>query len=858
MPTIAQVTASTLITAAKYNEIQTKIADVIVNDYGYSAASSSVDQYAVIDPNEWVALQYDIDRCKVHQTHAASTANSLISDVLSAIYVNALILSADESFNNRYTAHPNQLDSSSVTTSAPSGVWASNIDTFYHTWINDADSRHFFALGGTIAISLVPGTSTGLGALINEVNTALSTNSYSIADYTPVDSTKTWVSRSSGAGSVTVTSTLTHSAGPTQIITVVTVQAPESAPVTLDMNTTVTTYWSKDRGGDIPGFNAQPPEIVANDGGASAVRNLSVSPTTLNQYVWPAGTTSNAQTITLTNSGNVTLAISNIIYSSSGNVTAIPSPAYNWSTSPAVTIFPGDSYAFTLAYSGNSQAGPYSNTVTVKSNNDRGDIVINTTQQINQPILDIALSPDTTDSVAAPISLTRQFLITANRAAIPAYTASLSGNTGVFAITSPAAANPITVTFTPTNDTNTAAYSAVLTVTSTEPGSTSVTKTAIMSVNYSRPANANLGTWLSTAAQYNSIVGISYDRISGEQYLTVGIGTGADGGSPLTNTNVGNLGITADTNYSKTIGTALYRMRSYSGHIQFLKDYGVWIRPDLGDAASLDPVNSELSRSYTFTVPESKIYSWVFSVDDYAYFTIDGVIQGNLNTRNRGNPNYWNRTQTSTVYLASGTHTIKFYVTNAGSNAGIAIRLYDPALPSVPDYDIWSTLKPVRPYSPYPYWNQVFRIPLTGGANTYQLTREYCVKDTGPVSWSDYFNPFITITDNGSTNLGITFNQQYNNSDSTIVALPYSPYYYVNSADPAVGVRTVNLDDGIVNGVPGQTQFFTGFTVVRSAGNIVTSVIPATRLTQPYPGYGYVAPDPYVYVYDGGGGPSPE
>ena len=866
---IAQVTTSTIITAAKYNEIQSTITNIIVNEYGYTVKSSSVSADTIIVPSRWDELKYDIDRCKVHQTNTATTATPTSSaykvPVLSSEYAGTLIRSANEAFANRYTAHPEQLSFTSTSTAAPSGQWVTNEDTFVHKWNTVADAKQFFALGGYVAVSMSANSTTGLGAVVSEANAVLATKSYSATDYNYlVPVIKTWVSKTSSAGTATVISTLVKGPGPAVLTTVVKVVTSPSAPVTMAMNTTVTTYCSINLGGAIPGFSAQPPEIKVNDGGASAVRYLSTSPTSLNQYVWPSGTSSAAQTITLTNSGNVTLEISDILYSTAGGVTAIPQ--YNWGdgVTPQLIIPVGESYTFTLAYLGTAVGGPYSNTVTIKSNNDRGDVIINTSQYINLPIFTMSLSPSSTDTLTAEIPLTRQYLVNVNRAAAPTFSASLSGS-GLFSITSEPGVNPISVTFSPTNDTVNDTYEATLSVTATEVGSVSVTRTAVMTVNYALPQPENLSNWLSPLAQNNSVVGISYDKVGPKLYLTIGIGTGADGVPSLTAEFPNYVPLTyltmdnwVDVGYSETAGPALYRMRYDPRHIQFLRDYGVWIRPDRGDDASVGPINSPVTRSYTFTVPESKTYNWIFSVDNYGYFAIDDVLQGNFSTvPSRGDPEYWTKTQTSSVYLTSGTHTITFSVTNAGgryalpSPAGIAIRLYDSSQPDVANYDIWSTLTPARALDPYLDWNQVFRIPISGNAGTYQLTRNYCVKDTGPISWSDYFNPFITITDNGTNRLNITFNLQSGNStDPTIVALPYSPYYYVNSQDPAVGVRIADLDDGSVNGVPGQTRMFTGFSVTRDNAGSVVSATPATRLFQPYPGYGYTA---YVYDNQGGG-----
>lgn len=859
MTAIAQVTTSTVITADKYNEIQSRIAGVIVNDYGYTAQSYSISPGKSIGAYEWGILEYDIDRCKIHQTNA-ETIGTVLSLVPTAANTNALIRGANESFDNRYTLHPAQSTSTVNTTSSPAGQWVSNQSVFKHVWASKADAKQFFALGGTIAASLTTNISTGLGKLITDADTELADTAYAMADY--LRRVKIWTSRISDQGAVTVKSILTELGNQVTVTTTVTASAPESKTVTLDLGTTVTTRWSRDLGGNVPGFAAQPPSIAVNNGITSPVRSLTVSPSILNDFVWRAGSSSPAQQITLINTGNTEIQIYNILYSNAGGVVVLP--AYGWAgSSPTVTIPINESRTFNLIYTGTLQGGPYLNTVTIKSNNDKGDIVIDTIQRTSLPQLTMSLNPESTAySLTTPSTVSGQYLIVANRTATPSYSIDLEGDTDKFSITSPPGANPITVRFAAPIDTVNGSYAVTLTVTASADGNDSVTRSATMAVNYNLPiiVTANLSSWISPLAQANSVVGMSYDLVANTPVLTIGIGALADIAnppanlSPDANADATNLGITADVGYSETAGPALYRMWQYPGHIQFLKDYGVWIRQYLGDSASVEPINSYVTRSYTFTVAESKIYSWNFSVDDYGYFTIDGVIQGNMNTRYR-NSRYWDRTQNGSLYLASGTHNITFVVINDIYQAGIAIRLYDPAQPATPDYDIWSTLKPIRAVPPYLYWNQVFRIPMSGSAATYQLTRNYCVKDTGPISWSDYFNPFITITDNGANRLDITFNQQSGNSNPTIIALPYSPYYFVNSEDPAVGVRVANADGGAVNGVPGQTNFFTGFSVVR-AGGVIQSAAPSTRLVQPYPGYGYVAPiqDPYVYDPGPGGG----
>lgn len=56
---------------------------------------------------------------------------------------------------------------------------------------------------------------------------------------------------------------------------------------------------------------------------------------------------------------------------------------------------------------------------------------------------------------------------------------------------------------------------------------TVVSNTVQLSVDYTR--FINYGSWISPAAPFNSVIGLSYDSIDNQRYLTIGVGTGGDG-----------------------------------------------------------------------------------------------------------------------------------------------------------------------------------------------------------------------------------------------------------------------------------------------------------------------------------------
>ena len=139
------------------------------------------------------------------------------------------------------------------------------------------------------------------------------------------------------------------------------------------------------------------------------------------------------------------------------------------------------------------------------------------------------------------------------------------------------------VRFDPFDVLSTGSYTATLSVAVTArnlAGQTvTVTRTSTVTVNVTFVTDGNLLQWTSALNRNNGIMGISYDRINGESYLTVGVGSGADNSADVANggyamVSVNSLGVSGDTGFQN--GLPLYKMNSVSGWSSFMNQYGVW------------------------------------------------------------------------------------------------------------------------------------------------------------------------------------------------------------------------------------------------------------------------------------------
>lgn len=550
-------------------------------------------------------------------------------------------------------------------------------------------------------------------------------------------------------------------------------------------------------GGEIP------PPIEATS------RILSVTPSSLTFGVdepFVSGTTSIVKTVTLYNKGTNNLSITSISVASADNITGIFTGVPN-----GTIIAPGTNVTLNVSFSASQNAtlGDTARNIVIKSTNDSGDVNIPVLTKVTAavPTFDFNLIPSIWNlDIISTTPVSQKFTIDVLSGGYTSYTASLGGsNPGDFTIDNSGADGPV-VRFDP-GVKAVGAYNATVSVTATPSVGSPVTHVSTIAMNIQALPTEPLGNWISAAAPDNSIVGISYDRINGTKYLTIGVGLGSDQSTWLSNgsgyADVANLGVAADPYFDR--GPVLYYSIPYSGWIPFLKPqsvepaegYGAWVRPSnyiespTSYGGPKGPNNIPVVRTYRFNTVTGA-YNWKFACDNWGTLSIDDIVvtpQGGVG---------FNTLVSGSVNLSAGEHTVTFTVAGGG-NASVAARIYDST-----GADVWSTRTPIRPSNstPYAFWNEVYRIPLTQVGKYY--TANHVIKDHSSYfadQWQALFgtwgtnaqrsmftvelksNGDVTVTAN-ELNSREWYNWPYYSSspfvpDLTTMMAPYALYYYI-------------------------------------------------------------------------------
>ena len=820
------VSITEIVNTATYNTIQNTIAGGLVL-YGSDPTGGRITNSGGIihDAGEWLPLYNDINRCTIHQTGIPLPVP--FSNTCTAYFVNLLGDAADLAANaNIYNVAGSQLlQVNASTTRTLSWDNASTVhQTTTYDWRDNNKADYFFNLGGKITASLsyLAGSYIGQNAawatLINNSVTPLT--GYKIDRQNRYSSTFT---RTEGTNTITVTFTRNSAKSYTVNITISTTGGQVSLPIT----GTSTHYISR---GDLGGIGAPEPiyqttvTFDGSSGSAGPYKSLYVSPISLQDFSFSTdGTGAAAQTITLSNYGNVDIIISAITPTLTGSVVAHLNTTGLGSLPATLSAgTPGISKSFTLYYTG-AIAGSYSNYVYIDSNADNPRVTLNTRQLISG----FVLTPSSfSQTVLSPGTISQQFAIT-NAASYNDYSYSITAGGAGFSVAK-TQFGP-TVTFNSSGLSN-GTYSITLTV-RVNGFPASATATVILDIE-----TRHIGEWVSPRSAYNAIVGMSYDVVAGIRQLTIGVGRGGNGelalyqqSDPTTGINIeSTLGINADPNPS--LGPPLYDGNDAGGRFwcQFMKGpgwggYGVifsdYSSPFVGYQTI--PVSADyIKRSYTFNAKTSGNYSWSFCVDDSGWVEISTV--DGLYSTGGGSYGY---PATGSVYLTAGNHILNIFVRNTGRPGQIAFLLTDDSDSST----AWSTLVPRR--VAYQGWMEVYKIVLDQGTYTYQ-SANYLVKDSGMVfDPSDYYGglsygSFFTngsmfaISDDGNGNIQITFGTKKASAssydDATLNAIPYLPYFY---SEHEV-TRYVNLETKPDNGT---TQYFIGFSApVAYVSNVVT------------------------------------
>jgi len=862
---IALVDLQTTCARTVFNEIADTVATIMgptETGYGYqgSVVSTITTSTTLIDLLDWQKLYSEVELINYHilgvplPTVVGAPPSTLggtkTTATIRANWVNSIITATNYAVLNQYSVASNQLATLAISDTSNES-WDSTIVSKTTTQWADGDSaRYFFNLGGRIQPTLSYVSTYPAGywdnqwkGLINQANSLLAANPYKRSLY--IAGSATYSTSTTALSNGDFISIDYNRVNDQEIETMITfyvdtagIDSDSAIAKNLRITNTVNTYYTNR-------YLASPKPVSSsilqglNQGGGSitpTVKTLRASVNNLN-FNMRQNDESARQTVTLTNTGNADIEIVGILFSANQNTRGpIPNLYQGWNYQPdtgeLTTVQPGTSVSFDITYT-SQQLGIYNNFIHILSTCDHGTIAIKTKQNVAGPVFRTSLDTVNVINVTNFHVITDQLNITqTSTVPLRSYTKGvctlqwgnrdLSDHPEIFTVDDSKIGGPL-VTFNPEGflqfaGTNVAIVTATIRVnciSQSVPGSVTQTteNTAVVTLNINLPESANFGTWLSPTSEDNCVVGMSYDIINLEQYLTIGVGatTNLLNGSgkltyPLPSQLSGdqltpnNLGINADPSWDK--GVALYKVNKpiwTAGDpvTGFLHSYGVWFTAD-----GYSPSGKLVNRRYTFKAPGDGYYNWQFAADLIGYFSIDGTTIGD--TR-RANSVIEARTGFSgQIFLKQGTHTIQLSGANlfepTTTLTGIALNITQSGGASV-----WSTLTPVRATAggdTYSGWSEVYRIPLssigTGVPQTY-YSGGYVVKSTGAVfgqyNWQDFFGNYnkgsagggslFVVDDDGYGNLKIR--SQYKtvaaglaSQDQTLEQLQYITYYYNN------------------------------------------------------------------------------
>lgn len=850
MPTIINpVSTQTTITAGLYNNIQSGVNYVLNTLYGGDMTTFAVSTGTVITPSYWNNLKTDIEKAYIHQagmTLSTPIGKTPVSGgLIYADYVNSLITATNFISANTNTHAANQMslatEGAGAAVSRRTTSWGSTLThQVVYTWTTSTEAGYFFNLGGALLAQESYVTSTaGAGTTETQWMSMISDIQARASD------TANWFTASnyySGTDVSISTSTTAFDGLDLTFSKVSDTQVRFDAVYRhlgwfseLDLVSTATYRVS------VNSVPAERPQVqnslFLGDAGAYVpfpTKTLSISqPDT---FSWYSNKQSPTQVLYLTNLGTVDLTITDIQFSNNGGVT--PYYTYGWGNTLPRVIGPGQTSTINLYYRGTT-LGTTQQTVTFISNNDKGTKVIQFDCTAVAPLFEIATDPTSWNVTTSSLVVQSQFFpIIPDGYNIAEYSASVTGTgyrmdnnlisfttTGTIDILS--TGTGVNVLFNPTGLT-TGTYVGTLSLSAVAVNGLTSSTSVSLSVDYTAPSNKNLGTWKSAAAEFNAVVGVSYDTVGGVNYVTIGVTGDRFNDNPSMRAqfaDVGALGYTADSKYFE--GYVLYKSPNNAAYCSFLNTYGAWIRND-----NTDPVNYWVKRKYVIDVKTAGTHNWSFAADDYGYFAIDGTTLGDT----RSLSDSYQTEHTGTVDLTEGVHILELAAVNSGDTAAIGVKLTAPNGTTV-----WSTLNPIRETDPYPGWGEVYRIALTKGTNAYR-TFSYCMKDRQPAEgnrWGNYFSndgSMFTVFDDGYGNIDFYINPKSTRAatpevNTTLSNIPTLLYYYSPFGNRYTQLEPQPIGDGT------QTRYFLGFD---RFGNIRTSILPVPT----------AAPDYSLYVAD--------
>jgi hypothetical protein len=823
-----------------YNDLRNAITDIFgatSTGYGYKNPASSVaTKNTNILASDWNNLLSDLNLIWQHQQNTnltpAGTAPSTTTSV-SSVWTNSIIDAINTANTKRYDRPAVGQRASGIgvgSTFPATGTWGASIrHQVTLTWPSDLEANYFFNLGGrlTFNLSYPAGSYTGDNAtwasLIDGWQSApLGGIPALVYDRTKFQTGGTAILFQQGTtNAIAITVVKTSN----RVLTISTAFVNAGAGTNLRITNTFNYEYSTGA------FNSPQPDIASQNSLGDSyvpvfVARKTLRATTPTAYSYQAQQTSAAQAIYLNNDGTVNLTVTGITFNDDSNVTSVVTSGFGF---PAV-ISSGTYRTFNLAYTG-STPGSYSSGFTINSDNDAGAVTIPTAQTVTAIPFSFTLNPSSVSITKTDRTEYRQKLniIPAN-GSYSSYVPSFPGGATGYTLDSTPPDGPIVI-FTPGLLTaNTYATTVRITV-------NGIFVDVPISINLTAALDQNLGTWVSALAYDNSVVGMSYDIIGGNRYLTIGVGMGADGsteiasnGPSYVSTAMQNLGINADPNFLS--GPIMYKVddRYWT---QFLRTYGAW--PNTTGT----PINTYVDRIFTFTAAAGT-YNYECSFDNSGYFEVDGVLVGDM----RGYRESWRTSISGTFEItSSGSHAVTIHGFNSGGPGAMGVRITDSG-----GGEVWSTLTPIRSSPAYLYWQEVYRFPIKARGVWWQYAKEelnsyyYCVKDTsaleGQYRWGDYFGQagsaqsrsMFVVTDetgNGNLQIAMTSIETYSayDSDSQTLHNLAEAFFYYSSSQWYGNTRYSQLNNGPV-GDGSQTLKFVGFD---QAGAVQTILAPFPR-----------------------------
>lgn len=282
---------------------------------------------------------------------------------------------------------------------------------------------------------------------------------------------------------------------------------------------------------------------------ATRTRRLQIS--TPMAYEFNYRSTSSFQIINLLNTGNDTLTVNGASFTNFGVNPVLDANGDRLLSGQPIYIVPNSSFSFGLAYYAD-RGGEYNNSIIIVSNDNVGGsrFVAPTTQRVSEDYL-FYVEPAGLNELITTYggSVSRVFYPKGNDGSIPSFTAYLLNNTSPGYSIGTITPNSVELKFSASAVSNIdGVYPATLVILV---GSQPQEVQNVCTVNIDESLFVHLGDWTSPGAYNNSIIGMSYDSLEGQRYLTIGVGTGsenspeyASGGSEFL--NIAALGVGAE------------------------------------------------------------------------------------------------------------------------------------------------------------------------------------------------------------------------------------------------------------------------------------------------------------------------